>query len=219
MTKSESTVASALADTAASLAGLGAAQGELRDEPSRLDVVVNRDALTGRTKIHGYLNGHAVVRTEVRFNPAEPRLHLHVADSGSPSEPRNHAWAQTVQDTGGAPDAVADHLAKLVHDYHRPRQGCEECGTFAHLPDAPKWTVVLNSDTEIEQIRKGVPSRREANNLGLAGHTYFVLPARSLLAAHARALAVLDDLLDHGQDIAGHVLVDAEATEGKYNPR
>ncbi|MGW7579685.1 hypothetical protein ACWGKU_05175 [Kitasatospora sp. NPDC054768] len=215
MTEPEPTVASTLTDTVLSLAGLGAMQAAVLGESPRLDVIVHRDALTARTVIHGYLDGSLVARAESHFNPAEPRLHLHAVDSGSPSSNRSHAWAQTAQDTPGAPDSVANHLAALVGRYHPRGQGCADCGDFAHLPDAPKWTVVLDGDMQIDQVRKGVLSRREANALGLTGRTYFVVTARSLPSAHDRALAVLDDFLEEGGDIADHILVDAEATEGR----
>ncbi|WP_316521071.1 hypothetical protein [Kitasatospora brasiliensis] len=215
MTEPEPTVASTLADTVLSLAGLGAMQTAVQGEPPRLDVIVHRDALTARTVIHGYLDGRAAARAESRFNPAEPRLHLHVIDSGSPSSNRSHAWAQTTQDTPGAPHSVANHRAKLAGRYHPRGQGCADCGYFAHLPDAPTWTVVLDGDTQIDQIRRGLLSRREANALALTGRAHFVVTARSLPSAHNRALAVLDDFHEVGGDIADHLLVDAEATEGR----
>ncbi|MFD4394405.1 hypothetical protein [Kitasatospora sp. NPDC058478] len=214
MTTPEPTVAAALANAMTTLTGLGAMQAALQDEPARLDLIVNRDVLTGRTKIHGYLEGRRVAHAEVRFNPDEPRLHLHVVDSGTANESRPHAWAQTVEGAPGAPEPVAQHLAELAREYHRPHRGCEHCGVHGDLPTAPQWTVVLDEHAEIAQIRQGVLSKAEARAIGDAGNAVFVVWAYSLPSAHERAVAVLDDLLDHGTDIPDHHLVDSEATTG-----
>ncbi|MFJ8430374.1 hypothetical protein ACIQ9P_03620 [Kitasatospora sp. NPDC094019] len=205
MSTPEPTVTRATADTLAETATLAAITAAIDGHPGRIDLVIDRNSIAGATYLHGYLDGRLVTRTPIPFNAAEPRLHIHALDSGPVSAARPHSWAEATSNAAAdAPPEVAAYLLARIDDYHRPPSGCADCAEHRPLTDAPRWTVVLSSDLEIEQIRQGDPGPHVACEIAATGGLAFVLNAHSIPSAYERAIAVLDAFNDDDRDIPGH---------------
>nr|BEK65650.1 hypothetical protein KPHV_28770 [Kitasatospora purpeofusca] len=199
------TVARATADTLTAITTLAAVRAALDGHPGRIDLVIDRNSIAGATYLHSYLDGRLVTKVPVPFNAAEPRLHIHALDSGPVSETNPHPWAETIKHAAAdAPPRVADYLLARIDDYHRPLSGCADCGNHRRLSNAPRWTVVLDGDLEIEQIRRGDPDAHVEREIAATGGLAFALNAYSIPSAHKRALDVLDAFLDDGCDIPNH---------------
>ncbi|MDY0811406.1 hypothetical protein [Kitasatospora purpeofusca] len=200
-------VPQAVFSTLVSATNIAAASSILSGTPGRVDLVIDRDSLTGATHVLGYADGRLLARERVPFNPAEVRLHLHDLHSGPVSAERSHAWFEAVKEAAAdAPEPVAEMLTERAHAYHRPHR-CEGCGAVEPLSDAPRWSVALDKDWEITGVAAGDLTEGAKRAVLDADGFAFVINAHSIPSAYDRALTVLDDHLNGDPYIDDHYWV------------
>ncbi|MFJ6136441.1 hypothetical protein [Kitasatospora sp. NPDC092286] len=200
-------VPQAVFSTLVSATNIAAASSILSGTPGRVDLLIDRDSLTGATHVLGYADGRLLVRERVPFNPAEVRLHLHDLRSGPVSAERSHAWFKAVEEAAAeAPEPVAEMLTERAHTYHRPHR-CQHCGALDPLREAPRWTVILDKDWEITGVSAGDLTEGAKRAVLDSGGFAFVLNASSIPSAYDRALVVLDDHLNGDRSLGDNELV------------
>ncbi|MFF8769025.1 hypothetical protein [Kitasatospora sp. NPDC015120] len=193
--------------TLTAVTNLAAMSSILLGTPGRVDLVIDRDSLTGATHVLGYADGRLLARERVPFNPAELRLHLHDLESGPVSAERSHTWFTAAMEAAAdAPEAVTEMLTERANAYHRPHR-CEDCTPAEPRTDAPRWSVVLDKDWEITAITAGDLAEGAKRAVLDAGGFAFVLNANSIPSAYDRALAVLDAHLNGDPYIDDHYWV------------
>ncbi|GAA1161563.1 hypothetical protein F4556_005099 [Kitasatospora gansuensis] len=200
-------VPQAVVSTLASVTNIAAASSILCGTPGRVDLVIDRNSLTGGTHVLGYADGRLLARERVPFNPDELRLHLHALDSGPVSAERSHTWFKAVEEAAAdAPAPVAETLTDRARAYHRPHR-CEHCEALDPLREAPRWAVILDKDWEITGITAGDLTEGAKRAVLDSGGFAFVINAYSIPSAYDRALSVLDAHLDGDRDLSDNELV------------